>query len=428
MSDYFDRIERQIVSRVETARRQRPRPRLRLDLALPVVGAIVVVAIALMFLGLHHAPSTASRPAGAVTLVYRAQPTRRTPVLTRAAVAREMTVMHARIDALGVAPVSFRVTGDLITVRLPASANLQQTERALETPPTVAFYDWEANVLTPSGKPVATALRASDAAATVISQGSGAAAPGTPGVGSMTLYDAVKLAARQPLDASPDNTRPGSQYYLFAAPNSRACALAAKDARTPAIASAHCLLSGPADSVADLNAGRPPGIGASQGLIFVIRRGTIILQAASPAALGAAGARYYVLKDHAALLGTELTHPQPGTDNATGSPNVTFGFTTTGAAAFQTLTRTLARRGDLVSGLGQTLDQHGAVTLNGKLVSVLAIDYKAYPDGISGERGADITGGLTTRSARDLATEIGRGAFPIGLRLVSVARTSASDR
>ena len=126
------------------------------------------------------------------------------------------------------------------------------------TPPTVAFSDSEADVLTPSAKPVATALQASDAAASLISQGSGAAPPGTPGGGSVTLYNAVKLAARQPLDPSPDNTRPGSQYYLFAAPNSRACALAAKDARTPAIASTHCLLSGPADSVADLRRDGPP--------------------------------------------------------------------------------------------------------------------------------------------------------------------------
>ena len=39
-------------------------------------------------------------------------------------------------------------------------------------------------------------------------------------------------------------------------------------------------------------------------------------------------------------------------------PNVTFGFNAKGAAAFQTLTRTLAHRGDLISKLGQALDQH----------------------------------------------------------------------
>ncbi len=62
----------------------------------------------------------------------------------------------------------------------------------------------------------------------------------------MSLYDAVKLAAKQPLQVSNDDARLGSEYYLFGAPNSTACATAAKDAGKATVPGVHCLLSGPA--------------------------------------------------------------------------------------------------------------------------------------------------------------------------------------
>jgi hypothetical protein len=59
----------------------------------------------------------------------------------------------------------------------------------------LAFYDWEAEALTPAGRPVADGLPHLDPTSVLISQGSGSN-PGT-GPGSMTRRDAIKLAGRQ---------------------------------------------------------------------------------------------------------------------------------------------------------------------------------------------------------------------------------------
>jgi SecD/SecF fusion protein len=82
------------------------------------------------------------------------------------------------------------------------------------------------------------------------------------------------------------------------------------------------------------------------------------------------------------------------------------------------VTQTIARRGDLVSGPGQILNQHFAVALDDKLITVPQIDFNTYPDGIPGDNGADITGRLTTQSAKDLATQLRLGALPINLQLI----------
>jgi SecD/SecF fusion protein len=136
-------------------------------------------------------------------------------------------------------------------------------------------------------------------------------------------------------------------------------------------------------------------------------------------------AQFFVLHDHVALFGNEITNPQQSTDQS-GQPDVTFGFTAPGAKAFQQVTAQIARRGNLVSGLGQALNQHFAVALDTQLVTVPQIDFKTYPDGIPGDNGADITGGFTITTAQDLATQLRLGALPIGLKLISESQVSAT--
>jgi hypothetical protein len=428
VSDYFERIERQIVRRVEAGVPRRLRFRLRLDLVVPAISAAVVVAIALLFLNVHGNRSPSSRARGGIELAYRAELPAQTPAARRAALARAIDVMRARAAAFGISGASFRTSGPEITVQLPGFKNLARAEQGLGTTARLEFYDWEANALTPSGKTVASQLQAQDPTATRVSQGSGSTAPGDPGSGSVSLYDAVKLAAKQPLRVSTDNARLGSEYYLFGAPNSTACATAVKDLANAAVPNAHCLLSGPAGTIQDLETGLPRGISASQGQRLVIRQGTIVLNAApltssSQVGSGAPTAQYYVLKDHVALFGNDITNPQQST-NQSGSPDVTFSFTSRGAETFRQLTSTIARRGDLVSGLGSMFNQHFAVALDSKLITVPQIDFKTYPDGIPGDDGADIAGGLTIQSARDLATQLRLGALPIRLHLVSAKRLS----
>ena len=109
-----------------------------------------------------------------------------------------------------------------------------------------------------------------------------------------------------------------------------------------------------------------------------------------------------------------------------GNPDVQFGFNSAGNNAFQNVTGQIAHRGQDVSTLGQTLDQHFAVALDTQLLTVPSIDYKVYPDGITGGNGADITGGFTQQSASDLATQLRFGALPINLKLISTSQVSAT--
>ena len=239
----------------------------------------------------------------------------------------------------------------------------------------------------------------------------------------MPLYQAVQLASKQPYRASPDNSQIGSQYWLFGAPGSAACATAARDQGTVPWVGQRCLLSGPDDNLNDLRGGLPAGVSASEGQVLTVPRGTVVLQAipasfADPVPIGDPNAQFYVLKDHVALASSDITNPQQSTDRGTGTPNITFGFTSRGKTEFQNLTAQITRRGSLVSGLRQSLDQHFAVALDDQLITVPLIDFKQYPDGINGDAGADITGSFTIISARDLANELRLGALPLNLKLI----------
>ena len=64
--------------------------------------------------------------------------------------------------------------------------------------------------------------------------------------------------------------------------------------------------------------------------------------------------------------------------------------------------------------------------LDDELISAPSIDYVAYPDGIDGRTGAEITGSFTIDSAQDLAKILEIGALPVRLELVSRSQVSAS--
>ena len=366
---------------------------------------------------------------GGIELVYQGKPTPQSGV-TPASLSRAVDIMRQRVDQLGVSEPEIQTTGgNEITVGLPSVTNTQRAINQVGTTARLEFYDWEANALTPNGKTVDGQLQTQDPTALLISRGSGSAAPGDPGAGSLGLYQAVQLASKQPPSVSrAANARDGKEYFLFGAPASAACATAAKDQHSTPVAGVHCLLSGPVDETttnpqviaADLASGLPAGVRASEGQQMVVPQGTVVLLAAAPTAsqlvkYGSPTAQYYVLKDNVALFGNDITNPQQSTDQ-TGSPDVTFGFSSKGANEFQGVTGEIAHRGDLVSGFGSTYDQHFAVALDNNLITVPSIDYKQYPDGVlGGGGGADITSGFTTQSARNLAAQLRYGALPINL-------------
>ncbi|MDQ6817906.1 MAG: protein translocase subunit SecD, partial [Actinomycetota bacterium] len=385
-----------------------------------LAGSAVVIATYKTVLGLDLK--------GGVELVYQAQPSAQTPVITPTALQRAVDVMNDRVNQLGVASPSINVSGgNQIDVQLPAVHDVARAEKLVGTTAQLLFYDWEANTLLPSGKTVASQLAIQDPAARTISGGTG-----LPGAGSMSLYNAVKLASRQP--TQPRNTsqsRIGPVYYMFGAPGSAACAGAAKFYNVTNQLGQRCLLSGPDGNTQDLIHALPPGVNASQGQLLTVPQGTTVVQAidqnqSHPIPPYSPNAQFYVLKDDVALFGKDITNPQQGTDQ-TGNPDVNFGFTATGKPEFQKVTAAIANRGVRVAGLGQTLQQHFAVALDGKLLTVPYVDSRQFsPYGIPGDNGADIQGNFTLQSAQDLATQLRLGALPINLKKISESQVSAT--
>ncbi len=374
---------------------------------------------------------------GGVQLVYQGKPTPQTPHVTQAALNRAVDIMRQRVDQLGVSEPQIQTTGgNEITVSLPAVQNTIRAEQQVGKVAELYFYDWEANALTPNGQTVASQLLAQDPSAVTISQGTNFAAPGEPNAGSLPLYQAVLLAAKQPKAVSSHNARLGPEYYLFGAPGSAACAAKAQASHTAPVPGLHCLLAGPVDEtyttprqqvLQDLTA---PGVSPSQGQLIVVQQGTVVLQAANRSAsqkvsFSNPAAQFYVLRDNVSLRGSNITNPQQSTDQSSGQPDVTFGFDAAGAKAFQSVTAAIAHRGVNDSPVGQQRNQHFAAALDNQLVTVPQIDWKLLPDGIIGG-GADITGGFTTQSAQDLATELRLGALPIKLSLISESQVSAT--
>src|ERR1700760_3277932 len=217
---------------------------------------------------------------GGVELVYQGQPSPQTPKVTPDALQRAVDIMRSRVDQLGVAEPEIQTTGgNLITVGLPNVSDTARAENEVGTTAQLNFYDWESNALTAHGKTGASQLQAQDQDALTISQGNGTSGPGSPGSGSLGLYQAVQLASKQPPTANKANSRTGTQYYIFGAPGSAACAAAAKANGTTATPGQHCLLSGPDDNLNDLKSGLPPGVSASEAEILTVPRGTVVLQA-----------------------------------------------------------------------------------------------------------------------------------------------------
>jgi SecD/SecF fusion protein len=346
---------------------------------------------------------------GGVELVYQGQPTPQVRKITSEALDRSVDIIRERVDQLGVSEPEIQRSGaDQIVVDLPAVKNITRAKQQVGTPAQLFFYDWEADVLTPAGKVVAPLLNAQDPTAGAISQGAG-----TPGQGQ-PLYDAVKLAAKQPpVTSAANGSRLGTAYYLFDAQNR--------------------YLAGPEISRSDLISAIGKHALPPKSQVIKVPQGTVVLQATPSSSkdktqISDPAARFYVLRDRVALSGKDLRNPSQGF-NQSDNPDVQFQFSNTGKHAFHNVTRRIAQRGTSLQLPGvnpQAVLQHFAVALDGKLISVASIDPQQLPDGIDGENGAIIEGGFTVQSAQDLANLLQLGALPIGLKLISQSQVSAT--
>jgi len=352
MSDYFDRVERQIVNRVNAGAAPAARmPALfgRLGYAAAVLVVVIVVGVFLLARG-PGSPRPAGPAAGGHGLSVSFTP-QFLPEGSGASatISRTLRVLRERLhQAVPGAHVSW--AGGRIVVRVSDSRHGARAQIvALTAPGRLEFYDWEASVVTPNGKTVASQLKAQDPTALTISQGGASATPGGSGAGGLSLAKALALAAKEPVSA-------------------RAILVEA--------------------------------IGDGAGY---------------PADTQDPTAQYYVLRDSPALAGSDITNPRLSTDPNARVPDITFGFTSGGGKAFHALTAEVARRGALVSGLGQTLNQHFAIVLDNRLLTVPYIGYMQYPDGINGDNGADLSGTFTTTAAKDIAILLRYGTLPVTL-------------
>jgi SecD/SecF fusion protein len=426
-----DRVLARVLSDAPAAPSRRRRP--RLGILVPVASVLVVVLVAAVILRTGGSGTTAAGGSGGMQIVLNAQPTSRTPQVSATGMSREIAVIRRRLGSLGRGYAVAQSGARQIVVTLPSghAAQRERIVRLITQPAQLRFYDWEADVLTPNGKTVASQLARQDRTAVSVSQGGNTGA-GVVGAGSMSLYAAVKLAATQPAQHDSSTlSRIGPEYYVFGAPGSAACTGLPTAGHAGPDRGGHCLIAGPLDGggaagvhdAVEVAASRyPSGRIPGRAEVVPVPQGTIVLQAtqldaAAPPTLSDPSAQFFVLRDRVALTGADITHPHAGTDQS-GSPDVTFRFTGAGRAAFQQVTKAIAHRGANVSLGGVQLNQHFAVVLDTQLVTVPQIDFHSYPDGIIGGGGADIAGGLTPRSARDLATELRYGALPLALRVV----------
>jgi len=330
-----------------------------------VCASIVVVASRPTVLGLDLQ--------GGVEVVLQGKPTPDSQV-NKEAIERSVDVIRNRVDSFGVSEPEIQTQGDdQIVVSLAGAKNPDQVVEDLIKPAQLVFTDYQANFV------------AQD-----------------PSLWKMT-QKAQNTTPRPPVEGQ-------ASYYLFK-----------KNA-------AHDLVAGPDYEKSSLLQDYGGKVPAGMELVTV-PKGLIIYsdrQQLDPSKPDSPSRTVYVLmQDKPALSGRDITSAAQSFDSgSTGGnqePIVTMQFTDKGAQAFQDVTRDLAQRGALRQEL-----QSFAIVLDGKIISNPTVDYRQYPNGISGNNGAQISGNFTTESARTLADQLNSGAIPIRLDVISQKQVSAT--
>jgi hypothetical protein len=430
-----ERVLRQVLSDGAPSRHRpqgaRPTRRPWLTVALGTLSVLVVAAVVVVALGAGHRGGVSVTPAAgrSLTLIYRVQPTPHTPRLTSGAIDHELALIRERLRGLGARSRVMRVGADEIKVAVstphPSAAAAALVELTIAASDSVQFYDWEANVLLPGGRTVASQLSTHQATALTLSQGTASEPPGTADAGGVTLYRAIKVASTlPPAPTTASLSRFGPEYFSFGAPGSQACATAEADRGAVPLAGQSCYLAGPESSASALRFALPHGVSASDGKVLKVPQGVAVVQASNQNAIavGAQTARFFVLRDRAALSGTQVSDPHAVVQN--GEPEVQFAFTESGGEQFQSLTATIAHRGQIVSSGANHLFQHFAVAFDGRLLSVPQIDFTRYPDGVV-ETGHMIEAAILANSsqqAKQVVTQLRLGPLPLALHLVGERR------
>jgi SecD/SecF fusion protein len=257
----------------------------------------------------------------------------------------------------------------------------------------LAIYYWEANVIGPQG----------------VQAPADPTVTGGPGAGhasALSLYDAVRRAARRPTTLEADNSRIGSLFY---ASNPKSKQVYTQSDSTPRGAATH----------AQALAAMPASL-RGRARVYEVKPDTVIVGAKRLNTGDSVGSRY-VLRDDIALRGAQIANPQQRHDEgpgATGEPVVMFDFTAEGRTAWQRLTRELADRGSHSAGKQSdtTANQHFAIAVD---ADGPRRRLRMNPEGIDPRTGSQISGAFTIASARQLAVLLAGDPLPAPLKLTT---------
>ncbi len=303
---------------------------------------------------------------------------------------------------------------------LPEVKNATRAQEEVGKTAQLQFYDWEPNVIGPTGEPAPTE---GTATGDTTAQGPGGTAAG------LLEYQAVLRAAKRPaiLRKSDTTWEKGctpaqvngciyGSWYLLDTAHER-------------------VVRGPEETEHNLRSDLPKQPAGTKLKAVRVNPGTVLVQARATEnektgkVNNPSPNSYYVLNDNSVLSGADITSPTQSNDESTGQPDVTFGFTSHGKTVWERVTKEIAHRGQEAKLPGVTKEealQHFAVVLDGQLITVPSIDFEKYPEGIDASTGSEISGGFTITTAQNLANELQSGALPLKLVLISKAQVSAT--
>src|SRR5438445_5445790 len=168
--------------------------RRRNSLILLVVAGLLIVSVLFVIVGIPGAVKAKKTRLGldlkgGVELVYLGKPTAQSKVDTES-LNRAIDIMRKRVDQLGVAqPEIQRSGGTEIDVALLEVSNAERAEKEVGKTAQLYFYDWEPNVIGPSGAPAPTE-------GTVTGDATASGAGG--GTAGLPQYQAVQRAIKRP--------------------------------------------------------------------------------------------------------------------------------------------------------------------------------------------------------------------------------------
>src|ERR1700759_2701105 len=272
---------------------------------------------------------------GGVELIYQAKPTAQSKVDAES-LNRAIDIMRKRVDQLGVAQPEIQRSGaDEIDVSLPDVTNAARAEDEVGKTAQLFFYDWEPNVIGPTGKPAGTGE----------STVTGGPRAGEAQFGLPEYQAVVRAEKRAPELRKTDTTwskgcTPAQlggciygSWYLLETKHEK-------------------VLRGPEETEANLVTEGKFKKGPNVKVVRV-NPGTVLVQARPiESAAGKVTQKspnsYFVMKDDPVLTGADVKNPRQSFDEGgggTGAPNVTFEFTGHGQNVFQGVTKEIAHRG-----------------------------------------------------------------------------------